>query len=261
MNDLSLSAVTARLRTQTFGRRIVYRSRIGSTQDLAREMAEAGAPEGTAVLANGQTAGRGRLGRSWVSPVGRSIHLSLIVRPSLVQLPRLTVIAPLAVALAVEETTSLRPRIKWPNDVFLSGRKFAGVLIDSELAGDQPLYAIVGIGVNVNLDTSAYPEIAPIATSLMMETGQEVAREAVLASLLNCLEDLYLAVGRGEDDAVYEAWRDRLDTIGQTVRVRLGDQVEEGLVEDVDAEGSLMLRRADGSRVTVPAGEVTLRDA
>jgi len=166
-------------------------------------------------------------------------------------------VTPLAVAQAVEETTGLAARIKWPNDVLIAGRKLAGILIETEIAGQSVKYALVGIGLNVNLDVERIPEIAEIATSLKRETGREVAREEVLAALLNHFEALYLEARRGRPPL--EGWKSRLETLGRHVRVTSAGSVEEGVAEDVDAEGSLLLRRDDGTRVTIPAGEVTLR--
>ncbi len=255
--SLDLRSVEGRLTTNFVGRRILYLTSAASTQDVARAEAEGGAPEGTAVLAEEQSAGRGRLGRSWASPPGTNLYLTLVMRPPLARLRTLSIVAPLAVAQAVEETAGLAPRIKWPNDVLVAGRKLAGVLIESELSGQSPRYSLVGIGLNVNLDTDEVPEIAGIATSLRRELGHDVSREAVLAALLNRFEALYEEVARGP--AVHAAWRSRLETLGRQVRVTFGEQVEEGLAEDVDGEGSLVLRRPDGSRVTVAAGEVTLQ--
>ncbi len=254
---LNAELVDTQLTTTFVGRRMRCLPSASSTQDVARAEAEGGAPEGTVVLAEEQTAGRGRLGRSWVSPAGTNLYLTIVMRPDVERLRSLSMVAPLAVAEAVEETAGLSPRIKWPNDVLIGGRKLAGVLIETELSGQAVRYSLVGIGLNVNLDVERAPEIADIATSLKRETGHEMSREAVLASLLNRFEALYIVAQQGS--AVHEAWRSRLETLGRQVRARFGQQVEEGLAEDVDAEGSLILRRPDGSRVTVAAGDVTLR--
>ncbi|MBI2912784.1 MAG: biotin--[acetyl-CoA-carboxylase] ligase [Chloroflexi bacterium] len=246
-----------RLTTAFVGRRLTCLPSATSTQDEARAQADAGAPEGTAVLAEEQTAGRGRLGRSWASPAGTNLYLTIVLRPTVERLRSLSIVAPLAVAEAVEETTGLSPGIKWPNDVLIRGRKLAGILIENELAGRSVRYSLVGIGLNVNLDVARVPEIAGIATSLRRELGREVSRGDVLAALLNRFEALYLQAPEGP--AVLDAWRSRLETLGRQVRATFGRQVEEGLAEDVDAEGSLILRRPDGSRVSIAAGEVTLR--
>jgi BirA family biotin operon repressor/biotin-[acetyl-CoA-carboxylase] ligase len=163
-------------------------------------------------------------------------------------------VVPLAVCRAVEAVTALRPVIKWPNDVLVGGRKLAGVLIEGESSGAELLYALAGIGLNVN-DPIDDPEIAGIATSLSRESGEETPRELVLAALLNELEDAYNAT----PDDLYSGWRSRIATLGQSVRLTFRDEVYEGTAEDVDDEGSLILRLADGTRRTFEAGEVTLR--
>jgi len=252
----SRRALEQGLTTRFVGRRLEYRSALRSTQNLARDLAEAGAPEGTVVLAGRQTAGRGRLGRSWVSPHG-GLYFTVVLRPTVQQLRALTIIAALAVARGIEAQTGLACSLKWPNDVLLGERKVSGILIESRLTGEQVDYMLVGIGVNVNADLTGHPEIASMATSLMMEVGREVSREAVAAAILNEMEALYLAAQAGQP--LHQEWRARLGTLGRQVRVRVGEEVEEGLAEDVDAEGSLILRRADGSRVTITAGDVTLR--
>jgi BirA family biotin operon repressor/biotin-[acetyl-CoA-carboxylase] ligase len=230
---------------------------LGSTQDLARELARAGAPEGTVVLASRQTAGRGRLGRSFISPRG-GLYFTVILRPALEHLRPLPIIAALAVARGLEQVAGLRTALKWPNDVLVGGHKICGILLESDLTGQAVNYVLLGIGINVNADMSAYPEIAAIATSAAAEAGRPVSREALAAAVLNELEELYLAVQAGQP--VQDEWRARLETLGRQVRVTSGQAVEEGLAEDVDGDGSLILRRPDGSRVTIVAGDVTLRE-
>jgi BirA family biotin operon repressor/biotin-[acetyl-CoA-carboxylase] ligase len=252
----SAKALRESLTTGFVGRRLEYRATLGSTQDLARELARAGAAEGTVVLAGRQTAGRGRLGRSWISPRG-GLYLTVILRPPTQHLKALVIIAALAVARAVERLTGLQTSLKWPNDVLVAGRKVSGILSESELVGEGVSYVLVGIGVNVNADMAGYGQAAPLATSVMTELGREVSREALAAAILNEFEALYLAAQAGQP--IDEEWRARLGMLGKEVRVHFGEQVEEGLAEDVDRDGSLVLRRADGSRVTIAAGDVTLR--
>jgi len=254
--SFDLDAVEARLQTRFVGRRIDYRASTESTMNVARTEAEGGAPEGTVVLAEEQTAGRGRFGRAWVSPAGKNLYLTLIMRPALHRLRPLSVVTPLAVCLAVEETAGLAPRIKWPNDVLINGRKLSGILIESELSGQSVKYALVGPGVNVNFDIGELSEIGDIATSIKRELGRETSREELLASLLNHFESTYK---RSSSTEILDGWRSRLDTLGRHIRVTFGDQSLEGIAEDVDADGSLLLRTADGSLMTVDAGEVTLR--
>ncbi len=255
--EFSLEAFQSQLRTSFVGRRAIYRRSVTSTMDVARYEAAAGAPEGAVVIADEQTAGRGRLGRRWVSPPGTNLYLSVILRPPATHLRQLSIITPLAICQAVEEVTGLAARIKWPNDVLIDQRKVGGVLLDAEIVGDRVQYAVAGIGLNVNFDPSTYEEIREIATSLKRELGREVSREAVLAALLNHLEQLYEGALRGED--VEQAWKERLETLGKSVRVHFADRVEEGVATDTDSDGALILRRDDGTTVRIEAGDVTLR--
>jgi BirA family transcriptional regulator, biotin operon repressor / biotin---[acetyl-CoA-carboxylase] ligase len=254
---LNLAKVEQHLTTRFVGRRLLFCTSTGSTMDVARSDADAAAPDGTVVLADEQTTGRGRFERVWVSPGGTNLYLTLIMRPPLDRLRSLSIVAPLAVALAVEDCTGLTVRIKWPNDVLVNGRKLSGILIESEIAGDSVEYALVGTGVNVNLDIEHSPEIAQIATSVKREVGHETSREDLLAVFLNRFEELYEDAPKGDD--VLDQWRSRLDTLGREVRVTFRDQVYEGLAEDVDRDGNLILAQSGGTRRVIEAGEVTLR--
>ena len=279
----SSKALREGLTTRFVGRRLEYRAVLGSTQDLARELARAGVPEGTVVLAGRQTAGRGRLGRSFISPRG-GLYLTVVLRPALDHLRPLPIVAALAVARGLEWEAGLKTALKWPNDVLVGGRKICGILLESELTGQTANYVLMGIGVNVNADMAAYLEIAAVATSAAAEAGREVSREALAAAVLNELEELYLAAEAGRQvsrealavavlnaleelylaaqagQRVQDEWRARLETLGRQVQVTWGETVEEGLAEDVDGDGSLILRRPDGSRVAIAAGDVTLRE-
>jgi BirA family biotin operon repressor/biotin-[acetyl-CoA-carboxylase] ligase len=256
--SIDLDRVQSHLTTESIGRTIFYEASVGSTMELARTEAERGAPEGAIALADEQTAGRGRRGRSWVSPPGVNLYFTVVLRPSLEHLRPLAVIGPLAVCQAVEETAALLPRIKWPNDVLINDRKVCGVLPTAEVQDERVLYALVGVGINVNLDVSAHEEIREIATSLRQELGREVAREAVLAATLNHFETLYRALRRGE--VVSMAWKRRLDTLGKPVRIETaGGLSESGVAVDADSDGSLILRRDDGSHVRIDAGEALAR--
>ena len=243
------------LLTGFVGRNVSYHESVDTTMRIAAELAAAGAPEGTIVLAEEQTAGRGRMQRSWVSPPGVNLYFTIVLRPNLDELRYLAVIAPLSVCLAIEETTGLFPRIKWPNDVLIEGKKVSGILLESEITDSDVLYATHGIGINCNFDASEHEEIRDIATSLRSELGRDVSREEVLAATLNHFESLYEALRRGE--VVSMDWKQRLDTLGKQVRIeRAGGGFEAGTVVDADSDGSLILRRDDGSHVRIESGEV-----
>jgi BirA family transcriptional regulator, biotin operon repressor / biotin---[acetyl-CoA-carboxylase] ligase len=252
-----LDAVRPLLRTRRLGRDISYLQVTGSTMDIARERAQAGVPEGFVAMAEEQTAGRGRLGRVWVAPPGVNLSVSVLLRPTPGQIKRLGMVTPLAVAEAVADVSGLSPTLKWPNDVRINGRKLCGILIEAAMLGDVPSFAIVGIGLNVNLDAAAHPEVAGIATSIAAELGCPISREQTLAALLNALERHY---DRDDAPALRQEWRSRLETLGQEVAVTFAGHTERGVAEDVDEEGSLLLRLPDGRLATFPAGEVTLRE-
>ena len=225
--------------------------------DEARRLADEGRPEGTVVIAEEQTAGRGRFDRVWVSPPGDDLLFSVILRPQVEQLPYVNMAATLAVSGAIVTLTGLNPAIKWPNDVRIGGRKVCGTLIETSMEGERVRYAVVGMGLNVNFDPSRHPDIVGTATSLSIETGKRLDRTRVLADVLRRLDDLYAAVKEGR--SLTEEWAARLETLGKDVRVRWRDQVYEGLAREVDEQGNLVIANADGSTVTVVAGEVTLQ--
>jgi len=236
---------------------IRYEAEVSSTMDVARELAIQGAPHGTVALAGAQTSGRGRLGRSWVSEPNTNLYFTVVLRPSLTLLSRLAMVTPLAVAEAIEQVTKLRAEIKWPNDVQIDGLKCCGVLIDSEVQGSLPRFCLVGIGINVNSDPDGLPELAGIATSIANCAGHKISREDLLGAVLSRLGAHCMAVESGTP--VQHLWKSRLNTIGRSVNVQSGADVHSGVVEDVTEEGTLKLRRDDGSIVSIPAGEVTLR--
>ena len=223
--------------------------------EVAEREAKQGAAEGTTVVADVQTLGRGRLKRTWLSPKG-SIALSIILYPSLPYLPSLIMIASLAVVHSIEAVTGLKSQVKWPNDVLINGRKVCGILIESGVRGTTVDYAIIGIGVNVNLRLSTFPEILSIATSLCDELGREVSRLSLIQQLLVEIEKLYLSLPVG--GPVYEEWCDRLVTLGKRVQVKSGKTIYEGIAESVASDGSLLLRQVDGSLIKILAGDATL---
>jgi BirA family biotin operon repressor/biotin-[acetyl-CoA-carboxylase] ligase len=167
-------------------------------------------------------------------------------------------VASMAVVHAIARVTGLKSQIKWPNDVLISDKKVCGILIESEVRGRQVDFAVIGIGINVNLNPADFPEISPTATSLSHELGRDISRLDVIRCLLVETERLYLALPGG--DSVYREWRDNLVTLGKKVRVRSGEATYNGVAESVASDGSLLLRQPDGSLIKIVAGDVTLRE-
>ena len=255
-NNLSSASITSNLGTHFIGQRVIYYPSLTSTMEVAKQEAQLGAVEGTVVIADEQTAGRGRIKRVWLSPKG-SIALSIILYPSVVNLPSLIMLASLAVVHSIEAVTGLRSQVKWPNDVLVNDRKVCGILIESSVRGNIVDYAIIGIGVNVNLRLSDFPEIPSTATSLSAELGRDVSRLRVIRRLLVEMERLYLALQAG--GSIYEEWRDSLVTLGKKVQVKSGKTIYEGIAESVARDGSLLLRHSNGSLTKIVAGDATLR--
>jgi BirA family biotin operon repressor/biotin-[acetyl-CoA-carboxylase] ligase len=254
--ELSAVSITRGLGTRFVGQKVVHYPKLASTMAVAKEEV-VGAEEGTVIIAEEQTAGKGRLERSWVSPRG-CIALSVILYPDPSDLPSLVMVASLAVVKAIESVTGLKPQIKWPNDIMINGKKVCGVLVESGIRDRNRTYAVIGIGINVNVETSSIGEVLLPATSLSDEMGREVSRLELVKRLLVEMERLYI-MAKGSE-VVYQEWRDSLETLGKMVRVRSGDTVYEGIAESVERDGNLMIRRRDGSLRRFAAGDVILRD-
>jgi BirA family biotin operon repressor/biotin-[acetyl-CoA-carboxylase] ligase len=231
---------------------------VGSTNDEARRLAEAGAAEGTLVTAETQTAGRGRAGRRWLTPPGAGLAFSVVLRPRLApsQAGGLTMLAGLAVCEAIESATGLAASLKWPNDVLVGGKKAGGILVENELEGDQLAYAIVGIGLNVSQAPPAEQVLFP-ATALASEAGRPVERLRLLRACLERIEARYAQLAQPE--ALHKAWAARLSWLGEPVMASTGAEEIAGVAEGVAPDGALIVRRADGTALRLLAGDVRLR--
>jgi len=238
-----------------FARQILWYPDVPSTNDLAAALAERGAHEGCVVVANAQSAGRGRQGRRWASPPGAGLYVSTVLRPAEHALPLVTIAVGVAVADGIHTATGLVPDLKWPNDVFVGGRKAGGVLAEAT-SSPAGTYVVLGFGINVS--PAAYPpEVAARATSLEGELGRAVDRGLLLADCLCNLAVRYEDLRRGRIDAVVDAWRSRAaSTLGRKVQWNAAGAALEGVAENIDDTGALVVRTSTGlARVT--AGEVT----
>lgn len=253
------------LQTRHLGRQITYYEQASSTNALAHALARAGCAEGEVVIAESQTGGRGRLGRSWDSPAGKNLYLSLVLRPDMSpgEAAQLTLLAAVAVADTLRGLVPQGLRIKWPNDVLLNGRKVSGILSELATEQDRVDFVVMGIGVNLNYRRHAMPaEIRKIATSVLEESGREVDRKAFTKTLLENVEQRYLQVCASGFEAVAQQWNEYAQIEGQWMRAKVigqGDVI--GRARGLDPNGFLLLEDAEGILKTVLSGDVSLLGA
>lgn len=248
------------LRTEFFGRKVYTFQTIDSTNSCARTLAACWAEEGTVVIAEEQTAGRGRLGRSWHAAPGENLTFSLILRPSIPpdRMGLLSLLIAAGIARGIEESTGLRVFCKWPNDLLYGGKKLAGILLEGSFAGDRVDHVVVGIGLNVN-QREFPPEIAPRATSLARELNAPLDRIGLYKSLLKSLEDEYLAGNAEAYTSTVQRWLAYAPVIGRTISVSHQGEVLHGRVRGVNPDGSLLVANHTGDH-TFLAGDVTIVD-
>jgi len=234
---------------------IVRLGRVDSTQAVAFALAADGAADGTVVVAESQAAGRGRRGRAWVDEPGASLLASIVLRPRLepARLPGLSLAAGVAVAEALTRTAGLAPRLKWPNDVLVDGRKIGGILLESRLGGATAGQVTAVLGIGLNLGQRLFPaDLAPRATSVWLATGRLVDREVLLTALLDALADWRRRLESRGFAPVRARWRELADTLGRTVTV---DGVT-GVAVDIDVDGALLVHDAEGRRHRLVVGDV-----
>jgi BirA family biotin operon repressor/biotin-[acetyl-CoA-carboxylase] ligase len=246
---------------RTVGHPILVFAETSSTNDVATRLARQAMEEGAVVFAESQTAGRGRHGRAWVSPTAKGLWFTLLLRPKLPpsSASRLTVMAGVAVATALRRATGLPLRIKWPNDVLCRGKKLAGILTELEIEEERLVHALVGVGVDVNLDTGDFPEeLQNMATSLKLEAGRSFSRAALAAELLGEFEKGITRLGDDQFAGIADEWVALDDTLGRQVTIEGPGGRRRGHASGIDPDGALLLR-LDGGRIErVLGGEVTL---
>jgi BirA family biotin operon repressor/biotin-[acetyl-CoA-carboxylase] ligase len=248
------------LQTIRFGqKKIEYYDETDSTNVRARMLAHKGAPEGTVVIAETQTQGRGRRGRTWYSPPGCGIYMSIILRP-LVQpheAPQLTLLTAVAMAETLLSFADLPFTIKWPNDILIHGKKISGILTEMAMEMDRVDYVVVGLGLNVNTPAEAMAEeIHEIATSLQILTGKTFSRVAILRHFLKKLEDYYALFQGRQFEVIRNRWKTLSGILGRQVKIENLDRAYQGEVVDLDQDGFLVIREADGSLQRIVAGDV-----
>lgn len=280
METLSLSKINYFLKTKTLGQKIISFTTVDSTNSEAKRRS-ADEPEGAVLLSEVQTAGRGRLGRQWLSP-GGNIWLTVLLKPELpaTKIPSLTSVAAAAVCLALEQ---LRPsiadrlQIKWPNDILLNGRKIGGILTEMQVSAAKVQAVILGIGLNVNLKAEDFPEeIRPSASSIYLETGEIPSREQLIASILNSLEHLYFKFLEDDLSETLAVCRRKSAVLGRKIFLidhsgkptssgkldRSGSpsgQIREAEALDLGSNGELLIRYENGEKASIISGEISLR--
>lgn len=246
-----------------WGDHLHYYPSIDSTNTRAKAMAAAGAPHGTVLIADSQTAGRGRLGRSFLSPAGSGIYMTVILRPHCRPdgLMHLTCAAAVAMCGAIESVAGLRPGIKWINDLVIGKRKVAGILTELSVdpASGLAQYAVVGIGINCSQRQADFPEeLREVATSLALAAGKPIDRPRLAAAMIEAFwqMDGSLLAGR---TAIMARYRENCMTLGRAVSVHHFDTVRHGTALDIAEDGALLVRFSDGHTEAVNAGEVSVR--
>jgi len=244
------------------GRKVFYYDRVSSTNDLARELARKGAGDGSLVVAEEQTGGKGRLGRGWFSPAYKGIWFSLILYPPVnpFDASQITMLAAVALASAIRDVTGVAAGIKWPNDLLVNGRKICGILTELSAEMDRINHLVVGVGINANLDPEDFPgEVWNTATSLKIEAGRPISRVGLLQAALAEFEKWYTVWLTGGFAPVLAKWKEMSVSLHCPVRIHTLNKAWDGWAEDVDEDGALLLRLPDGKLQRLVSGEVSLR--
>ena len=249
------------MQTQWAGRNIVYYPETDSTNLRIRELGDAGAPHGTLAVADMQTAGRGRRGRTWESPPGSSIYMSILLRPDIIPgaAPMLTLVMACSVAEGISDCENVDVRIKWPNDVIAGGKKLVGILTEMSTQIDYINHVTIGVGINVNM--TEFPEnIRDTATSLRLETGHEVRRAPLIAAIMKRFEENYAVFLKTQDmSGLMEKYSGMLINLDREVLVLGAEDSYKAHALGIDRQGELIVRREDGTEEKIYAGEVSVR--
>jgi len=244
------------LGTKLLGRNVIFFDAVPSTNDLAFNLAIEGSAEGTVVVAETQTKGKGRLGRSWSSPKHKGIYLSLILRPKIspAQSPVITLMVSSSICKAIQEVCGIEARIKWPNDILLQNKKLGGILTEINAEADRVHFLIIGIGLNVNNDKNS---LLPGAVSLKEAQGCHFSRLNLAQEVLRKIEEDYFVFQKQGSLAIIESWREYNSTLGKRVRVSSDSGQLEGIAVDIENDGGLLIRDDLGLTRKVMAGDVT----
>lgn len=258
---LSKEEIESQMQTDCFGKHVVYYEETDSTNTRVKQLAEQGAQQGTLVVADRQSAGKGRRGRGWESPKGENIYMSLLLRPKIgpSKAPMLTLVMAYSVALAIREQEELEVGIKWPNDLVVGTKKICGILTEMNAEIDYINYVVIGVGINVNV--KKFPEeLSEKATSLFNEQGKEVRRAVLMAKIMQLFEENYERFLKEQNLAfLQEAYNQLLVSRGREVTVLEPGHEYHAHAIGINETGELLVRKEDGKEEAVFAGEVSVR--
>jgi len=251
------------INTEVIGQNLAFFEQVDSTNLYAKRIAEGGFLDGTVIMADEQLNGRGRMGRNWVSPKGKGIWMTIMLKPKInpADASKVTLLAACAVCKAIEEISGLYTKIKWPNDIVLNGKKLCGILTEMSAEIDEINYLIIGIGVNVNIELEDFPkELQAIATSIKIEKGDEVIRKELAAAIINNFERYYKCfIKTGSIKDYINEYKERSAILGKEVRVTSSTLEIQGTVVDISEDGQLQLELQDGTIKEIISGEVSVR--
>ncbi len=243
------------------GREVFLYKTIDSTNTVAAMFAEKGEKEGMVVVADSQVRGRGRFGRSWVSPPGVNVYMSIVLRPEMEpkDATLITLMSAVACTLALRRVTGLHITIKWPNDLMVSEKKIGGILTETRMDSKRIEYAVTGIGINVNMDLDVLPDVVKeVATSIKMETGRLFSRAEIIQEVLNEINDWYNILKEKRHSEITSQWEQLTSTIGRNVEIIIGSEALKGIAESITDEGLLILRLPSGASRVIQYGDLTM---
>lgn len=258
---INSAGISAAIKTNSLGHKIICLNEVGSTNDYAKKIASEGAENGTLIIAEQQNSGRGRLGRNWSSSKGKGIWMSIILKPNIEpqKAQIITLASSIAVVKALRPLLSDRVKVKWPNDVLVDGKKICGILTEMNCELENINYLVVGMGINVNHVIVDFPEmLRDTATSINIELGgqQKIERTPIIADVLNAFEELYLLILEGKTDKVIYDWRCMSATLGKKVKFKYQNEELSGIAEDITDEGVLLVRDSSDKIHRIFYGEI-----
>ncbi len=261
MEKLNAEIIRQSLGKSIFSGNIILYESAESTNRTAREIAKKGGQEGTIVLAEEQTSGRGRMDRKWISPPYENLLFTIILRPeiNIENLFILTMTFSVAVIEAINEEANILPMIKWPNDIYMEDGKLGGILTEFSVKGDIPEYVVIGLGLNVNWSPEKNSEILYPSTNIRKESGKEISRNRLLVNILKRFESCYNKVISGQWKDLHNKWNNLSMVTGKEVTISGYNKIKEGTAMGIDEKGALILRCRDGNEVRILSGDVSLR--